>query len=154
MFLILKNIKNSYNNSEKKNAPPIKRNITNERKGNFKRKTFDFSSRSKTRLNSKNIIIVSKNKKAKKKEIKGLTKEKIKEILAYIDVELNELGYKKAFKLDHRTYWKYYFSLLKTKHIFFQIFNKKDYNSISIKILLLFFNFSANFEVNAYFIFQ
>ena len=40
---------------------------------------------------------------------------------------------------------------MKTKHIFFQLFDKKDYNTLSIKILLLFFNFSANYAVNALF---
>ena len=64
---------------------------------------------------------------------------------------MNDLGYNKAFKLDHRTYFQFYFSLIKTKHIFFQLFDKKDYNTLSIKILLLFFNFAANYAVNALF---
>ena len=64
---------------------------------------------------------------------------------------MNDLGYNKAFKLDKRTYFQFYFSLIKTKHIFFQLFDKKDYNTLSIKILLLFFNFAANYAVNALF---
>ena len=64
---------------------------------------------------------------------------------------MNELGYKKALKIDHRTFFQYYFSLMKTKHIIFQLFDNKDYNSLSIKILLLFFNFASNFAVNALF---
>ena len=62
---------------------------------------------------------------------------------------MNELGYKKALKIDHRTFFQYYFSLMKTKHIIFQLFDNKDYNSLSIKILLLFFNFASNYAVNA-----
>ena len=84
----------------------------------------------------------------------GLTdhqKIKIKQILKYNDNELNDLGYTKAFKFDHRTLFQYYISLLFTKHIFFQIFNTKDYNSYSIKVLLLFFNFSSCFAMNALF---
>ena len=64
---------------------------------------------------------------------------------------MNDFGYKKAFLLDHRSYFRFYFSLLRTKHIFFQLFDTKDYNAISIKILLLFFNFAANYAVNALF---
>ena len=72
-------------------------------------------------------------------------------ILAYNDKELNDLSYKKAFKHDHRTFIQYYFSLFFTKHILFQIFNTKDYNACSIKVLLLFFNFSSCYAVNALF---
>ena len=45
----------------------------------------------------------------------------------------------------------YYFSLLFTKHILFQIFNTGDYDVYSIKILLLFFNFSSCYAINALF---
>ena len=64
---------------------------------------------------------------------------------------MNELGYKKAFQYDHRSFFQYYFSLLFTKHILFQIFNLRDYDAISIKVLLLFFNFSSCYAVNALF---
>ena len=66
---------------------------------------------------------------------------KISETLQYNDNELNDLGYKKAFQYDHRTFFQYYISLLFTKHILFQIFNKGDYNSYSIKVLLFFLIF-------------
>ena len=56
-----------------------------------------------------------------------------------------------AFKFDQRDIYQYYISLLFTKLIIFQIFNKKDYNSISLKILLFFFSFSSSYAVNALF---
>ena len=40
---------------------------------------------------------------------------------------------------------------MKAKHIIFQIFNKKDYNSQSIKLLLLLFNFVSCYAINALF---
>ena len=142
-------------------SPPIKKSIGNNKKSENKKDIIDLNltkkEKAKAEPESKDIILGNKKLSTKKtKQLKRvenyiLIKERFKEILAYIDVELNELGYKKAFKFDHRTYWLYYFSLLKTKHIFFQIFDKKDYNSISIKILLLFFNFAANYAVNALF---
>ena len=75
----------------------------------------------------------------------------MEEILRFIDAELNDLKYKKALRYDHRTYIEYYFSLLKTNHIIIKIFDKRDYNSISIKILLLFYNFSSCYAINALF---
>ena len=76
---------------------------------------------------------------------------KVVEVLKFNDNEFNDLGYKKAFKYDHRTFFQYYLSLLFTKHIIFQIFNTKDYNAYSIKVLLFFFNFSSCYAVNALF---
>ena len=96
----------------------------------------------------KNYVLKLKNK---KEELTQKQKIKIAEIFKYNDNELNDFGYKKAFKYDKRTFFQYYTSLLFTKHILFQIFNRNDYNSVSIKILLLFFNFSSCYAVNALF---
>ena len=89
--------------------------------------------------------------KMKREKLTEKQKLEIIEILKYNDNELNDLGYKKAFKYDNRTFCQYYISLLFTKHILFQIFNKRDYNSYSIKVLLLFFNFSSCHVINALF---
>ena len=149
------NIKSAPKAPKGNNSSPPKKKFFNKKEGDDKKDIIEINEKSQTEPQSKNLILFEKYKNSKnkdeKEELKRLIKEKIKEILAYIDVELNELGYKKAFKFDHRTYKQYYLSLLKTKHIFFQIFDKKDYNSISIKILLLFFNFTSCYAVNALF---
>ena len=81
-----------------------------------------------------------------------VTKTKDKTNLIYNDRELNSLSYKKALKIDKRTYIQYYLSLLKTNHLFlFTFINKTDHNSRIIKILLFFFYFSVHFTVNALF---
>ena len=98
----------------------------------------------------KNEYILKLNE-SKKVELIEKQKIKITETLKYNDNELNDLGYKKAFKYDKRTFCQYYLSLLFTKHILFQIFNKKDYNAYSIKVLVLFFNFSSCYAINALF---
>ena len=68
------------------------------------------------------------------------------------DYELNSLVYNDALKIDKRTYIQYYFSLLKMKHIIiFTFYTNNDYNSKSIKIILLLFSFSLNLTVNALF---
>ena len=85
-------------------------------------------------------------KKLNKIDIKNIAK-----ILKFNDDELNDLNYNKAIKFDKRNFFQYYFSLLKTKHLIFKIFNKRDYNSKSIKIILLFFNFLSCYGINALF---
>ena len=73
-------------------------------------------------------------------------------ILDMKDFELNGLDYKEAFKLDHRNYCEYYFSLLKNNHpILFSFGCNNDYNSKIIKIFLFFFSFCLDFAVNALF---
>ena len=105
-------------------------------------------------ISTKNLIESSYVLELNKISKNDLTEEdriKISKALQYNDNELNDLGYKKAFQYDHRTFFQYYISLLLTKHILLQIFNKKDYNSRSIKVLLLFFNFSSCYAINALF---
>ena len=68
------------------------------------------------------------------------------------DTELNCLDYLKAIKLDKRTYFNYYISLLKTRHvIIFTFFLKNDYNLLCIKISLLLISFSLYFTMNGFF---
>ena len=70
----------------------------------------------------------------------------------YTDSELNELSYEKALKKDKRTYFQYYISLLRTKHLFiFCFFVQNDYNSQIIRRFLFFFFFSVYLSVNALF---
>ena len=62
---------------------------------------------------------------------------------AFNDNELNSLTYYDALKYDKRTYFKYYLSLLKVKHLFiFSFCPNKDYNSPIIKFFLFFFLFN------------
>ena len=65
---------------------------------------------------------------------------------------MNLLKYKKAKKMDKRTYMEYYFSLLKTKHLlFFTFFYSEDYNSKLIKIYIFFFSIQIEYTINAMF---
>ena len=100
----------------------------------------------------KHLVIKNKIEKNQTKS-KLIRKQKINkdEVLKYNDNELNDLEYKKAYEYDKRTFSQYYISLLFTKLILFKIFNKNDYNAYSIKVLLLFINFSSCYVVNALF---
>ena len=70
----------------------------------------------------------------------------------YNDYEINNLSYKEAMKIDKRTYFQYYFSLLKMKHILiFTFYTNTDYNSKLIKIILFLFSFTLHFTINTLF---
>ena len=70
----------------------------------------------------------------------------------YNDYELNNLSFEKAMEIDKRTYFQYYISLLKTKHLLISTFyNFNDYNSLIIKTCILLFCFSLYFTTNTLF---
>ena len=89
------------------------------------------------------------NKKKKNNNINNnynLTKAK------FNDYEMNNLNYKQAIIIDKRSYYQYYLSLLKRKHILiFTFYTSNDYNSREIKICLFIFSFALYFSVNALF---
>ena len=120
-------------------------------------KTNDFiNGKSNNNLKLKNDDILIKNKNINEKKIynnkiDGSLANKIK-IKKYNDYEINKLTYKKALKVDHRTFKEYYISLLKRKQILiFTFYTKDDYNSKIIKVSLLLFSFALYYTINALF---
>ena len=71
--------------------------------------------------------------------------------LYYTDYELNSLDYIDALKYDKRTYFQYYFSLIKRNHILIFTFLSNDQNSKIIKFCLFFFSLSLYIVANALF---
>ena len=70
----------------------------------------------------------------------------------YNDTELNQLDYKTALEIDKRTYFQYYWSLIKKKQlIIFSFYPTNDYNSMIIKICLTLFSFILYYTVNGLF---
>ena len=66
--------------------------------------------------------------------------------------ELNTMGYKQALIYDKRTFFQYYISLIKKKQlILFTIISDRDYNLITIKVVLFFISFSLYFTLNGFF---
>ena len=113
-----------------------------------KNPTLKHSEKQKTSLN--NISIYNINEKNSKKNINDKSIEK--ENNNYLEEELNILEYKEAILYDKRTYFEYYWSLLKKKHIILSIIiSYNDYNLIYIKISLLIVNFCLYFAINALF---
>ena len=63
------------------------------------------------------------------------------------------LKYKKALKIDNRTFIQYYISLIKRNQIlFFTFYTKDDYNSKTIKFSLFIFEIAEYYAVNCLFL--
>lgn len=68
------------------------------------------------------------------------------------DFEINILPYELAIEDDQKTYWEYYFSLIRSKHLLVLTFyTYNDYNSKIIKISLILLIIGIHYFVNALF---
>ena len=110
---------------------------------------------------SSNLLIKSKFTKSKKSNLSKLSKAKsiqinkiikLEKVYSMNDQELNNLEYKKALIYDKRTYFQYYWSLLKKKNIIlFAFIPANDYNLQYLKISLLILSFSLSLNINGFF---
>ena len=119
-------------------------------------KTLQFV-RKKKAINKKKDSIKSSKSNKSIKSIKSNKSNKTNNLNQYNfnDEELNSLEYEEAIIYDNRTYFKYYCSLLKLKHlIFFTFVLKNDYNLFIIKLALFLFSFSSYFSINLIFFFE
>ena len=144
---IIKNKSEILENKIKNN--PLKKN-TNTKKINIMITNDEINTKVEIK-NSKLIIIENKNNYIKEEKDISIN-NRINKVY-YNDYELNHLSYKEALIIDKRTYFQYYFSLLKMKHILiFTFYTNNDYNSKIIKIILFLFSFALYFTTNALFI--
>ena len=68
------------------------------------------------------------------------------------DQEINDLKYEIALKIDKRSYFEYYWSLLKKKHlILFTFWHSNDYNIYTIKVSLFLLSFELYISINGFF---
>ena len=144
-----KNVKNGLSNKKiiTKEEPSIKKiKKTKKTINNYSTKAFQTNidnDISNSLINNSNIRKIVINQKHKIKN---------QFISEYNIYELNDLEYSEALKIDKRSYFEYYLSLLKTKHLFFFSFCKiNDYNSRIIKLFLFFYSFIISFFVNTLF---
>ena len=74
-------------------------------------------------------------------------------IILFNDFELNSMEFDEALKFDQRTFFQYYVSLLRTKHLLlFAYIPSNDYNSGILKKCIFLFSFSLYYTINALFI--
>ena len=144
-----KNFSNSSNNNKLIEQNTLIDQINSKKKLKAKKKNEN---------KNNNIIVynILNNYNKSKKDIEKITKiDKVpsnKLTLQLNDQELNTLIYKKAIIFDKRTYFQYYCSLLKKKHlILFAFLPINDYNLPYIKIILFLISFSLFFCINGFF---
>ena len=99
----------------------------------------------------KNNIKDNNNKNEIIEKIINFVPEK-KRYTFFVDDELNSLEYKYAIKIDFRSFWEFYLSLLKqTNLIIFTFFVYNDYNIFLLKLSLFLLSFALFFFMNALF---
>ena len=160
----IKNKKKSKKNHKYKSISNPKKKISNcmEKKHKIKKLINIHNSTSKVALKSTNIIIninkTAKNKITKKDSTQLIydrniiIKEKQPLVKKYIDCELNLLNYNNALNYDNRTFFQYYFSLLKYNNtILFSFYPVDDYNLKIIKISILILSLDIYFFINSLF---
>ena len=167
--LTLINASNNLDNDEISQYHLKKRKISNPthiRRNNNKTKTsydnklskcntkigLNYSEGKKKNHNKKKTHKVRKEKNNNEINIWNYINNPSMGILRYNDYELNNLSYKEALVIDKRTYFQYYWSLLKQKQLLiFAFYTYNDYNSKIVKISLFFFSFALIYTVNALF---
>ena len=125
------------NNKNKKNKLILKNNVNKNSKHYYQT--------SNTQLNIK-----EKSQKKYSKDIKDVKNDiRFKNMN---DQELNTLEYEIAVVIDKRTYFQYYWALLKKKQLLiFTFYPTEDYNLFTIKISLFLFSFSLYLTINGFF---
>ena len=100
-----------------------------------------------------NINIDNINKKYKTKKRKNIKKNNNNnKNIKYIDEEFNRMDYEEAIISDQRTYWQYYYSLLKKKHMIILTFiANNDYNVFILKFSLFIISLILFFALNTLF---
>ena len=140
-----------------------KRNSTKKKSSKIIDRNYKIKSLSKIELNNTNILINIGKVKSNNFQIhKNINKNKRKTIKTnyysfiknnkFYDSEMNSFPYQIALQFDRRTYFKYYVSLIKTKHpLLFSFIPKKDYNIFIIKINLFLLSYVIYFGINTFF---
>ena len=161
------NISINNNNIQKNNNPPPKKVKAKKKKVNTQnseiKENIDLNDKSDSKAEIKNID--NSTIKEKKKNIiislfnninvnKNLRfMNKFLNIQKYNEYELNNLNYYEAISIDKRTYFEYYYSLVKRKNIFiFAFIISNDYNIKVMKISLFFLSFCIFYLINSIYI--
>ena len=151
--------------NKKHNFPPKRKSISNNYIDTSKKTLEEYLSRKHVKSKKDLLLLKEKNFQSEKKGLiknskfakkVNISMNKINNIKMNYrnlnDEELNSLEYDLAIIIDKRTYFQYYFSLLKKKQlILFAFLPSNDYNLAAIKIALFLLSFSLYFTVNGFF---
>ena len=134
------NIKIEGNVINENNSQKIKINISDyyinnsiEKKSN---NSLEIINKKDNRINNRNINSIQNND----------------DYLKYIDSEMNKFSYEVAVEKDKRSFFEYFISIIKTKHLLIYCFYSNiDYNPRIIKICLFSFSFALYYTINTLF---
>ena len=108
--------------------------------------------------NNKNSIEIYNHQNPDSKDLILNKNPKKKNLISYFqannfdDFELNELPYEKAVDYDHRSFFYFYWQLLRREHlIFFTFFSWGDNNILAIKLSKCVFAMALDFAINVVF---
>ena len=137
---------------ETKNSPPIKSKIGNKSNKDITNMLSRNRADTNGSLGIKNDSFdVDYEEKPPEKRFTPQQKQRIRDIIKHTDDELNDLSYKEALKYDKRTFFQFYFALLRNKHMILSLLEKRDFNARCIKTFLCFFSFEFGYVTNALF---
>ena len=143
------NQSNNFNNFNTQNNTNIQQQ--SQKRSSVFKNAKTITNKKLKRNNKNNKILKSKNLNNKILKRKSLSFRNSKTMIMN-DYEINRLKYQDALKYDKRSFFQYYWSLLKAGHIgIFAFVPNNDYNSRVIKVCLFFFSFSLLYTVNSLF---
>ena len=167
MIKINNNLQNNFNQKENENKNEykeikIKRRNENKNLDLIQNSTlFTLVKKSKSPKLRKNKNDIDINKRSKNVQFRKQSIYELKEVdkshkkyklLKLNDYEMNSLKYELAVIKDERSFFEYYWALLKrNEQFFFSFFPNVDYNSRSIKLFFFFHSFSFSYTINAVF---
>ena len=147
-------------NSDKKSEKQLIKKKKKKKKKKKRNSQKDLDTKNLNKINNLNEPMSGQtNKDMNKKEEKNERLNKITENIPesqryqyFIDNELNSLEYKYAINIDFRSFFQYYWALLKQINlIFFTFVSKNDYNLFLSKLTLFLISFSFNIALNTLF---
>ena len=148
--IIIKKIDTSMNPSSKE----LEKSRSSMNLMNIKNKNKNKNKKSKNKKNKTLLPKKTRNQNFKSDKLNANNKMFLQKSESKIlnDEEMNSLEYEIASIIDKRSFFQYYFSLLKKKHlILFSFYPANDYNLIAVKISLLLLSFSLYFTINGFF---
>ena len=163
-----KNIKQIINNIKSKRYKninqPAPHKIKNQININNNKTIYIIKTSSNLKKSFSRKNLVKYNKKIKNQKFVLLNKDKINNKFKFFTIkgpkaskqklnilELNSMSFKEALVNDKRTFFDFYFSLLKLEHSLLYLFYTEDNNCQIIKLSIFFFNFASDIAINALF---
>ena len=152
---ILNKNPNDNNDNSRINNPPkkVKKSKNGKSNSNIEIKQPNSKEKSDSKIEFQNLEDVNKKENNNASYLNNNKSDIQTNLNKYNDYELNNLNYNEAISYDSRTFFQYYFSLIKRKNLLlFAFMPNNDYNPKIIKISIFSVSIALFFTVNSLFI--